>query len=114
GLDVVILRLSQLHLVDATGARSLATLVHELEKRGVTVLIKGVRPEHLNLMRRLQVFSALRHRKHLFDDLAPAVEHARDHIRRLDAAAEAAAEEAEQQPAPPDRAPQAPAPPDPP
>ena len=87
GLDVVILRLSQLHLVDATGAHSLAELVSGLEKRGVTVLIKGVRPEHLNLMRRLQVFSALRHRNHLFDDLEPAVDHARDHIRRIDAAA---------------------------
>lgn len=87
GIDVVILRLSQLHLVDATGAHSLAAVVSELEKRGVTVLIKGVRPEHLNLMRRLQVFSALRHRSHLFDDLEPAVEHARSHIQRIDAAA---------------------------
>lgn len=86
GLDVVILRLSQLHLVDATGAHSLAELVTALEHRGVTVLIKGVRPEHLNLMRRLQVFTALRHRNHLFDDLEPAVEHARDHIRRIDTA----------------------------
>lgn len=86
GLDVVILRLSQLHLVDATGAHSLAELVSALEQRGVTVLIKGVRAEHLNLMRRLQVFSALRHRNHLFDDLEPAVDHARDHIARIDAA----------------------------
>ncbi|HLS25402.1 MAG TPA: SulP family inorganic anion transporter [Beutenbergiaceae bacterium] len=85
GLDVVVLRLSQLHLVDATGARSLATLVTALEERGVTVLIKGVRPEHLNLMRRLQVFAALRHRNHLFDDLDDAVAHARSHIRRIDA-----------------------------
>lgn len=85
GLDVVILRLSQLHLVDATGAHSLAEMVTQLEQRGITVLIKGVRPEHLTLMRRLQVFSALRHRNHLFEDLAPAVEHARSHIRRIDA-----------------------------
>lgn len=86
GLDVVVLRLSQLHLVDATGARSLATLVTALEERGVTVLIKGVRPEHLHLMRRLQVFAALRHRNHLFDELDDAVAHARSHIRRMDAA----------------------------
>ena len=72
-------------MVDATGAHSLAEMVTQLEQRGITVLIKGVRPEHLTLMRRLQVFSALRHRNHLFEDLAPAVEHARSHIRRIDA-----------------------------
>ena len=88
GLDVVILRLSQLHLVDATGAHSLAEMVTQLEQRGITVLIKGVRPQHLTLMRRLQVFSALRHRNHLFEDLAPAVEHARSHILRIDAASQ--------------------------
>lgn len=84
GIDVVILRLSQLQLVDASGARALSELVQALEARGVTVLIKGVRPEHLDLMRRLEVLSALRHRKHLFSELAPAVAHARSHIRRLD------------------------------
>lgn len=86
GLDVVVLRLSQLQLIDATGAHALASLVKALEQRGVTVLIKGVRPEHLGLMRRLQVFSALRHRNHVFDELEPAVEHARSHITRIDAA----------------------------
>lgn len=85
GLDVVVLRLSQLQLIDATGAHALAALVAALEQRGVTVLIKGVRPEHLNLLRRLQVFSALRHRNHLFDELKPAVAHARSHIQRIDA-----------------------------
>ena len=79
------LRLSQLQLIDATGAHALAALVAALEQRGVTVLIKGVRPEHLNLLRRLQVFSALRHRNHLFDELEPAVAHARSHIQRIDA-----------------------------
>lgn len=85
GLDVVVLRLSQLQLIDATGAHALAALVAALEQRGVTVLIKGVRPEHLNLLRRLQVFSALRHRYHLFDELEPAIAHARSHIDRIDA-----------------------------
>ncbi len=84
GVDVVILRLSQLQLVDATGALELSTLVRALEQRDITVLIKGIRPEHLTVMRRMEVLSSLRHHNHLFDGLDDAVEHARSHIRRLD------------------------------
>lgn len=83
GLDVVVLRLSQLQLLDATGAHSLAELVARLEQRGVTVLLKGIRPEHLETMRRLEVLAALRHQNHLFDELEPAIEHARSHVERL-------------------------------
>jgi SulP family sulfate permease len=82
GIDIVILRLSQLQLIDATGAHALAELVTMLERRGVTVLIKGVRPEHAELMSRLDVIAALRHPNHLFDDLPTAIEHARSHIVR--------------------------------
>lgn len=80
GIDVVVLRLSQLQLLDATGAHTLAELVTALEQRGVTVLIKGIRPEHLPLMERLQVVTSLRHAEHLFDDLDSAVAHARSHV----------------------------------
>jgi SulP family sulfate permease len=82
GTEVVILRLSQLQLIDATGAHTLSELVTALEQRGVTVLIKGVRPEHLQLLDRLGVIGSLRHSNHLFAELAPAVDHARSHIRR--------------------------------
>ena len=80
--EVVILRLSGLHLIDATGANALADLVQALERRGATVLIKGVRSEHLGLLERLGVISSLRHPNHLFDDLPAALAHARDHVRR--------------------------------
>ncbi|WP_349897595.1 SulP family inorganic anion transporter [Parafrigoribacterium soli] len=82
GIEVVILRLSQLQLIDATGAHTLSELVAALEQRGVTVLIKGVRPQHLQLLDRLGVIGSLRHSNHLFAELAPAVDHARSHIRR--------------------------------
>lgn len=82
GIDVVVLRLSQLQILDATGAHALAELVSRLERRGVTVLLKGIRPQHVTLMRRLAVLDSLRHQNHLFDELAPAVEHARSHVAR--------------------------------
>ena len=90
GLIVVILRMSELQMLDATGAHTLAELVHTLEQRGVTVIIKGIRPEHVQLMGRLDVISSLRHPNHLTDDLDTAVEHARSHVRRAIAAGETA------------------------
>jgi SulP family sulfate permease len=82
GIDVVILRLSQLQLIDATGAHTLTELVAALEHRGVTVLIKGIRPEHLQLLQRLDVIGSLRHPIHLYTELDPAIAHARSHILR--------------------------------
>jgi len=82
GLEVVIVRLSQLHLIDATGAHTLTELITALERRGVTVIIKGIRPEHIDVLQRLGVIRSLRHPNHLFEELAPAIEHARSHVRR--------------------------------
>lgn len=82
GVEVVILRMSQLELVDATGAHVLSEIVHRLEARGVTVLIKGIREGHVELFRAVGVLDALRDHRHLFDDLPAAIAHARDHIAR--------------------------------
>ncbi|HEY5223680.1 MAG TPA: SulP family inorganic anion transporter [Microbacteriaceae bacterium] len=82
GIDVVILRLSQLQLLDATGAHTLAELVTALENRGVTVIIKGIKPDHLALLERVGVIGSLRHPNHLFAELEPAIAHARSHIQR--------------------------------
>ncbi|MGB4779532.1 SulP family inorganic anion transporter [Microbacterium sp.] len=81
-VSVVILRMSTLELVDATGARMLGDIVQTLERRGVTVLIKGVQPRHESLFRTVGVLASLRHHNHLFTDLPTAVAHARDHVRR--------------------------------
>ncbi|WP_293695933.1 SulP family inorganic anion transporter [uncultured Agrococcus sp.] len=79
---VVILRMSKLELLDATGAHILSEIVRALERRGITVLIKGIQPRHEGLMRSVGVLRALRHHKHLFTDLDAAIEHARSHVRR--------------------------------
>jgi SulP family sulfate permease len=85
GVSVVILRMSQLQVMDATGARVITEMIHGLERRGVTVLVKGIQERHLRLATRVGVISSLRHQKHLFDDLDAAIEHARSHVRRTDA-----------------------------
>jgi SulP family sulfate permease len=82
GVAVVILRMSQLELVDATGAHVLTEIVQRLERRGVTVLIKGVRDGHVELFTTVGVLRSLRHSNHLFDELSPAIDHARSHVTR--------------------------------
>lgn len=80
-VDVVILRLSQVQVLDASGAQVLQELVTGLERRGVTVLVKGIRQEHLAVARRVGVVAALRDEAHLVDDLAAAVARARAIVR---------------------------------
>lgn len=85
-IEVAIIRLSQVRMLDATGAHTLVEVISALELRGVTVLLKGVQPQHLELVTNVGVIRSLRHHKHLFTTLPAAVEHARSHIRRNAAA----------------------------
>ncbi|MEV4988090.1 SulP family inorganic anion transporter [Pseudarthrobacter sp. LMD1-1-1.1] len=85
-VQVAIIRLSQLRMLDATGAHALVEVISALELRGITVLLKGVRPDHLDLVTNVGVIRSLRHHKHLFDQLPDAVEHARSHVLRNAAA----------------------------
>ncbi|MGW4099251.1 SulP family inorganic anion transporter [Mycobacterium sp. NPDC004974] len=80
--SVVIIRMSQLGMLDATGAHTLAEIATELESRGITVIIKGVRPEHSELLANVGVFDSLRHENHLLDSLDDAIGHARLHVAR--------------------------------
>lgn len=85
-ISVVIIRLSQLGTLDATGANSLAQIATELETRGITVIIKGVQPEHSKVLTNVGVFESLRHENHLLDSLDDAIDHARSHVARQKAA----------------------------
>lgn len=79
---VVILRLPQLQMIDATGAQALGQVVEDLEQRGVTVLLKGPRPEHVAVLRAVGVLDRLAHDRHVFGDLDEAIAHARAHVTR--------------------------------
>jgi SulP family sulfate permease len=81
-VEVVILRLPDLQVLDATGAQALGGIIEDLEHRHITVLLKGPRPEHERLLRSVGALDRLAHENHLFADLDDAVTHARSHIAR--------------------------------
>jgi len=81
-VKVVILRLPDLQMLDATGAQALGQIVEELEGRDITVLLKGPRPEHLRILRAVGALDRLAHERHLFTTLPEALAHARSHLER--------------------------------
>ena len=80
---VVVLRLSRIATLDATGASVLADTISRLEGRGITVLLSGIRPEHGPVLERLGVYGELAHERHLFDTTPEAIAHARVHAGRV-------------------------------
>ena len=79
---VVILDLSRVQVLDATGAQALGEIVAELEGRGITVLLTGVRPVHRRILSAVGAFEHLAHENHLFEATDAAVAHARAHVTR--------------------------------
>ena len=80
---VVILRMSRVTSIDATGAHVLADIIDRLERRGISVLLSGVRPDHERVLVRLGVYDRLAHERHLFDRTPEAIAHARLHAARV-------------------------------
>lgn len=81
---VVVLRMSRLSAIDATGAAVLADTIRRLEARGVTVMLSGVRPTHQQVLHQLGVYEQLAHKRHLFATTPEAIAHARVHAARRD------------------------------
>jgi SulP family sulfate permease len=81
-VKVVILRLSQIQILDATGAQALGEIVADLESRGITVLLKGIQPRHRKVLQAVGALDQVAHEEHLFDTLGDAVAHARLHLAR--------------------------------
>jgi SulP family sulfate permease len=79
---VVVLRLPEMQVLDATGAQALGEIVSELEARGITVLVKGPRPAHRRTLAAVGALDRLAHENHLFDNLDDALAHARRHALR--------------------------------
>ena len=79
---VVILRMSRIATLDATGASVLADTIGRLEGRGISVLLSGIRPGHVAVLERLGVFRVLGEH-HLFERTPDAIAHARIHARGL-------------------------------
>jgi sulfate permease, SulP family len=79
---VVVLRLSQVQMLDATGAQALREIVAELEGRGITVLLKGLRSQHRRILEAVGALDRLAHERHVFTSLDEAIAHAREHVAR--------------------------------
>ncbi|RLP72164.1 SulP family inorganic anion transporter [Mycetocola manganoxydans] len=76
-VSVVILRMSRVTTLDATGGLMLDDAIARLERRGIVVLVSGVRPGHGEILRRLGTAPHLRERGRIFEDTPDAIAHAR-------------------------------------
>jgi SulP family sulfate permease len=80
---VVILRLSRLSSIDATGAAVLRDTIVQLERRGIAVLLSGVPQRHAQVLEAIGVYGGLAHERHLFDSTPEAIAHARLPVARV-------------------------------
>jgi SulP family sulfate permease len=83
---IVILRMSRVSSLDVTGAQILGDAITRLEKRGITVLLSGIRPDHDQILAALGVAQHLREQALIFPDTPAAITHARGLIHLPDPA----------------------------
>lgn len=77
---VVILRMSRVSTVDATGAQVLGDAITRLQRRGITVLLSGIAAGHEQVLRSVGVAGQLRRDGRVFPDTPSAIAYARDEI----------------------------------
>jgi SulP family sulfate permease len=75
---VVILRMSRISTIDATGAHVLAAAIARLERRGITVLLSGISTGHDDVLAALGTATHLRRDGLVFPDTPAAISAARD------------------------------------
>ncbi|MGV8970600.1 MAG: SulP family inorganic anion transporter [Microbacteriaceae bacterium] len=79
-VSVVILRMSRVNTIDATGALMLDDAIRRLEKRGIVVLISGIKPGHERVLDRLGSATRLRSLGRVFVDTPDAIHAAREAV----------------------------------
>lgn len=79
---VVVLRLGNLAMLDATGARVLAEIIEQFDDRGIAVVLKVSSPVHVRLLRTVGALDRLDREGHIAADLPSALAHARKHLLR--------------------------------
>lgn len=77
-VKVVILRMSRVTTIDATGAQMLGDAIGRLEHRGITVILSGIDPGHDDVLLSLGIADSLRGRGLIFADTPSAITHARE------------------------------------
>jgi sulfate permease, SulP family len=86
-VQVVILRLSRVTSLDATGARVLGDAISRLERRGIIVLLSGIRPHHDQILSVLGIADHLRRDERIFPNTPMAIVYARTLVRQQRGAA---------------------------
>ena len=76
-VKVVIIRLSRISTLDVTGARVLGDAITRLERRGIVVLLSGIRPHHDAILLTLGIADELRATNRIFPDTPSAILQAR-------------------------------------
>jgi len=79
---VVVLRLGNLAMLDATGARALSEIIEQFDDRGIAVVLKVSSPAHLKLLGTVGALDRLDRAGHVASDLPAALAHARKHALR--------------------------------
>lgn len=77
----VILRMSRVSTIDATGAHILNDVITRLRRRGIVVLLSGIRAQHESVLTTLGAGGNLRHEHLVFPDTPTAIAHARRMLR---------------------------------
>lgn len=77
---VVILRMSRVTTIDATGAHVLGDAITHLRRRGIAVLLSGVLTGHDQVLAALGVAEDLRREGLIFPGTDAAIDHARRHL----------------------------------
>jgi SulP family sulfate permease len=81
---VVILRMSRISTVDATGAHVLGNAITQLQRRGITVLLSGITAGHDKILTTLGVAEQLRRDGQVFPDTPTAIGYAHTHLLHHD------------------------------
>ncbi|CAN5334607.1 SulP family inorganic anion transporter [soil metagenome] len=76
-IRVVILRMSRVTSMDATGAKLLGDAIEKLDHRGITVMLSGIANDHDEVLNALGVAASLRKAGLIFADTPQAIEHAK-------------------------------------
>ncbi|MFI7231650.1 SulP family inorganic anion transporter [Nonomuraea angiospora] len=81
-VSVVILRMSRVTTIDASGALVLADAIERLQRRGVTVYVSGIRDGHHQPLHALGAIARLDAAGHVFATTPQAIAAARDYLHR--------------------------------
>ncbi|MEO3808784.1 SulP family inorganic anion transporter [Sphaerisporangium sp. B11E5] len=81
-VSVVILRMSRVTTIDATGALVLGDAITRLQSRGITVLVSGIQDDHHKPLHALGVIASLDEAGHVFPSTPEAIAAARDLLHR--------------------------------